>query len=339
MNNELQNTQYARRTPVRDAKWWTRDAKGFTLIELVVAIGILAMVVFFAGAIFKAAIGSYRMASAQAEIMQKLRAITNQLNNDFRGLHAGTPVILWFEVPMDSNDRFDQIMFFADGDFQSVKTYDTDGNSPHYQIPQPTGSPIVGNVARIQYGQASLYSPTAAGYLDPNQQVFEDSTDRYSNKKTRTLARRQHILTADPNIVPWPADSNDFINSFDPCSNDYYEHDTNSLSQWQVLFPVLVNYDRIIEVCFRHRPRINYQDSTGLHMLMAEGVSNFIIQIAVDDVGGAINWRPDNDEVRNSGASIELPWPRVIKFTFTLYDSRGVFKEGQTFTHIVYLGE
>jgi hypothetical protein len=32
-------------------------------------------------------------------------------------------------------------------------------------------------------------------------------------------------------------------------------------------------------------------------------------------------------------------WPKALKFTFTLYDSRGVFKEGQTFTHIVYLGE
>jgi hypothetical protein len=28
---------------------------------------------------------------------------------------------------------------------------------------------------------------------------------------------------------------------------------------------------------------------------------------------------------------------RALKFTFTLYDSRGVMKEGRTFTHIVYL--
>jgi hypothetical protein len=32
-------------------------------------------------------------------------------------------------------------------------------------------------------------------------------------------------------------------------------------------------------------------------------------------------------------------YPQALKFTFTLYDSRGVFKEGQTFTHIVYLGD
>jgi hypothetical protein len=30
-------------------------------------------------------------------------------------------------------------------------------------------------------------------------------------------------------------------------------------------------------------------------------------------------------------------FPKALKFTFTLYDSNGVFKEGKTFTHIVYL--
>jgi prepilin-type N-terminal cleavage/methylation domain-containing protein len=30
---------------------------------------------------------------------------------------------------------------------------------------------------------------------------------------------------------------------------------------------------------------------------------------------------------------------RALKFTFTLYDSKGIFKDGKTFTHIVYLGK
>jgi hypothetical protein len=30
---------------------------------------------------------------------------------------------------------------------------------------------------------------------------------------------------------------------------------------------------------------------------------------------------------------------RALKFTFTLYDSKGVIKNGKTFTHIVYLGD
>jgi hypothetical protein len=36
---------------------------------------------------------------------------------------------------------------------------------------------------------------------------------------------------------------------------------------------------------------------------------------------------------------IKPVYPQALKFTFTLYDSQGVFKDGQTFTHIVYLGD
>ena len=31
-------------------------------------------------------------------------------------------------------------------------------------------------------------------------------------------------------------------------------------------------------------------------------------------------------------------WPYALKFTFTLYDSKGIIKNGRTFTHIVYIG-
>jgi len=31
--------------------------------------------------------------------------------------------------------------------------------------------------------------------------------------------------------------------------------------------------------------------------------------------------------------------PRALKFTFKLYDSRGILKEGRLFTHIVYFGD
>ena len=60
--------------------------KGFTLIELVVAMAMLVMMVGFAGTIFKASIGAHRTAGAHTEIMQTLRAVTDQLDRDFKGL-------------------------------------------------------------------------------------------------------------------------------------------------------------------------------------------------------------------------------------------------------------
>ena len=41
-----------------------------------------------------------------------------------------------------------------------------------------------------------------------------------------------------------------------------------------------------------------------------------------------VYWHPRNQQW----------WPKAIKFTFTLYDSKGILKNGRTFEHIVYIG-
>jgi hypothetical protein len=45
-------------------------------------------------------------------------------------------------------------------------------------------------------------------------------------------------------------------------------------------------------------------------------------------------------ELLNQERFEEIPGlGRALKFTFTLYDSRGIIPEGRTFTHIVYIGD
>ena len=117
-----------------------RTNKGFTLIELLVAIGILAIVMSFASVIFRVSINAQRTAIANAEIMQKLRAITNQLNADFKGLRKdGEIVVTWAAKPvpaagyedndLDGYERFDRIMFFADGDISKTRRHRGPGTS------------------------------------------------------------------------------------------------------------------------------------------------------------------------------------------------------------------
>lgn len=65
-----------------------------------------------------------------------------------------------------------------------------------------------------------------------------------------------------------------------------------------------------------------------LVMYMAKGVDNFTIEWLGGP--GSMNW------VRSTSGSVST---RAFKFTFTLYDSHGVIKNGRTFTHIVYLGD
>jgi prepilin-type N-terminal cleavage/methylation domain-containing protein len=303
--------------------------KAFTLIELVVAIALLAMVFAFTAAIFQVGISSYRTAAANAEIMQKLRAITDQLNADFRGLRPDAPLLMWFE---DANGlRFDQIMFFADGDFQSIQWYDAATGEP-----TPTGGdePVIGNVARIFYGQAQ-----------PDRSL---------------LARRWHILTAGPNIINWPHDDmSDFDDSTGPYKlNDFYEHDWLSLIQWKTI-DWGIHGDVIVDTCFSNsnRPLVDTGDPNTLHLLMCDGLGSFTIQWAYWDSSNELQWYPEHSHfvVNPFGIYFNVPgsitgwrdvlaganrydvYPEALKFTFRLFDSKGIIKDGRVFTHIVYL--
>jgi len=177
-------------------------------------------------------------------------------------------------------------------------------------VMQYAGQTVVGNVASIFYGQSD--SP------DPN--LLEPDV-----RRKKILARRQIIFTSsDP----------------DPCSPpaQYDEYEIGSLSQW------LANPPTQRQWIGRPDVDINSEESIreSIPMFMAEGVDDFTIQFAngFDPVDGSLNWWPADSEV-NDNQIFEWAYlnPHAIKFTFTLYDSRGVFPEGKTFTHIVYLDD
>ncbi len=354
-----------------------RNKNGFTLIELMVAIGILAMIMSFASVIFRFGIDAQRTALANAEIMQKFRAITNQLNADFKGLNKnGEIFIAWAAKPvsagykdndLDGYERFDRIMFFADGDFQSY------GSNPM----------VRGNTARICYmlankpAQTQGQSPTKAADQKPPQ---------------RMLARNQHIMTADPALANF-FDPNNFTDSQWYEWNNLYEYDKMSLEQWKQLpFDNKKNMLSVITDIKFDAPTVSQNvwgtnidpvNHDSIHMLLCDGVGEFKIESWYD---AQQRWIPQVDPDRNGnladtdfilagggGALHEeavpgvlypgLPYGgvvitnisyprdqidsahfsqipglgRALRFTFTLYDSKGILKEGRTFTHIVYL--
>jgi len=258
-----------------------RTNKGFTLIELVTAIAILAIVVSFAGVIFNVSIESYRTAMANAEIMQKLRAITDQLNADFKGLITSPPGKVDFPPGSDKNGRpvrADCIAFFANGDLQSTGQYGAGSKT------------VVGNVAAIFYGQAEDPNPNN----DPNIDPFT------GNPKEKILTRRQTILTSDPSLQ-------------DPLLEPPGEYYKLSLSEWIASPPIDPNV-------WISRPVPDPDFVT----YMAKGVDNFTIEYW--DAGV---WRREQQKFVTD----------AFKFTFTLYDSKGIIKGGRTFTHIVYFGK
>jgi prepilin-type N-terminal cleavage/methylation domain-containing protein len=150
--------------------------RAFTLIELVVAVGILAIILSFAGVVFRVSAESQRMANANAEIMQKLRVITSQLDADFKGLiidyggHSTTSTRTQMIDGRTVTTNFDGFAFFANGDFQSTHHY--------------ASQMIVGNVASIYYGPP-----------DPNS--YSGASVPLPAPRDRILLRRQTILAPE----------------------------------------------------------------------------------------------------------------------------------------------
>jgi prepilin-type N-terminal cleavage/methylation domain-containing protein len=359
-----------------------RACGAFTLIELVVAVALFAIVFAFTGMIFKVCINSYRITVANTEIIQKLRAVTDQLNADFKGLRKdGEILVVWMAEP-GSHERFDRIMFFADGDFQSYGLYKNG-------ILDPSGDPVRGSVARICYMLASKPPPYA--------NIGTDAPVEPGNQKPekRILARTQHILTADAQFAGSPLTPD--VTSI-PLDRYYwndvneYDYDMNSLDKWKnVPWAVSgVNKSDMLTVIVGSTDvtvgsstiNVNIRgtmaapvDANLIHNILCEGVGEFKVQSWYD---AKQRWVPEWDNgdfyPEGSGTAPGVLYPyrawlppfpyveinggitypnqlidethfneipglgRALKFTFTLYDSKGVFKKGRTFTHIVYIG-
>ncbi|MBN2138530.1 MAG: prepilin-type N-terminal cleavage/methylation domain-containing protein [Sedimentisphaerales bacterium] len=362
-----------------------RTTSAFTLMELMVAVAILGIVLSFAGVIFNASINTHRVAAANSEIMQKLRAITGQLDADFEGLRKdGEIFAAWVAVDRrtafpDYNDcdgdgfeRLDRIMFFTSGDFQSYGT-----------------APMVrGNLARVCY---MLASRPATILGDPVLRASEQP------RHDRVLARTQHIITADPTIAAFNYSVFTDANWFE--WNNVCEYEKTTLEAWKHI-PLFFKQDMLTEISdvnvFTPGPvphsnvrgaQVDPTDSRAIHMLLCEGVGEFKVQGWYDDQARWVpEVDPDSNDVytdsdffwstpllldRDNVPHVLYPYRRpegyghislngvlggyradrvnevnfnsipglgrALKFTFTLFDSKGIIKEGRTFTHIVYL--
>jgi len=262
--------------------------KGFTITELLVAVGLLAVVLAACGIIFNYSIDSHRTAGATAEIMRNLRVITDQLNADFAGLRKDAPLVIEFST--QNGVSADSIVFFSTGDFQTS-----------------SDNTVRGNVARIYYGQAESPDPLS---------------DDIRNK---IIARKQVILAPDANA-----------------STGGDEYVAKSLIE--EVKEYIGSHVSVSDV-WLDRPDVDPNTGSGISMYLAKGVDNFSIMIcgsdggnSVTDANHSINWR-----LKSGGApahfGFSTAYPEAIKFTFTLYDSKGIIKTGRRFEHIVYIGK
>ncbi len=154
--------------------------KAFTLIDMLVAVAIMAMVMAMVGVVFRVGIEAYRLSVANAEIMRQFRVISDQLDADFRGLDKSGQIVVVYPADDDPTDGevgeslyADRIMFFSRGDFQ---VYDKKNNET-----------VVGHQARISYMLARRRATVGGSIVVPEK--ISPAVRR------ETLVRSQHILT------------------------------------------------------------------------------------------------------------------------------------------------
>jgi prepilin-type N-terminal cleavage/methylation domain-containing protein len=349
------------------------NKKAFTILELLVAMALMVVLMAISAVVFKTSVQAQQAASATAEIMQKYQALTHQLKTDLGGLQKDAEfVVVWGPGPdlnsdgswVDKNgdgvpDRylsFDRLYFFAAGSFQS---YD--------QQPDSTGVIVHSSMARICYSfgrdendRQALQEP------DPKKRLF---------CRTQHLLTSDGSLPAFPDFTAGWNEANFEADNFTleyqtmPLPT-WLNLDMNTYKR-EILAKIL-DLRAMGSVATEGGPHIYFSDSQlmadTIHQLLCKGVGQFHVQIwredlqrwfpeidpnfdgVYDETAGETDYPHDASDTRlidiqnyngyyfnNDQAGFEAAIGPALKFTFTLYDSRGVFPEGKTFTYIVYL--
>lgn len=357
----------------------TTTDKAFTIVELLVAMTLVVILVALSSVIFAAAVRAHRTADSTIEISRRAEVIAEQLLSDVRGLRKDAPLAIRFERDPATGRHYDQILFFANGNFQTINRY--------------ADKTVWGNLSRIYYGHAWEVNYTAGTFLKgyrPNVGALPSSD---------LLSRRAHVLTSDLELTLFP-DPENFVDTFVPSANNRLEYDRLALTHWKNLMRntqnatalLLRNFFNERDMVLTGRPMIDMtqaQKAQTLHLLLSEHISEFKVQWAYksqdllnpetglplpENAFAGVRWWPSEDPAGNGSVSsdfqsmganefgvyFQLPggtammdwfnaagcktggfifrqdfFPRALKFTFTVYDEKGLFPDGRTFTQIV----
>lgn len=279
--------------------------KAFTIVELLVAMGLVVILVALSSLIFAAGVKAHRLADSTIEITRRAEAVSRQLVADVGGLRTDAPLAIWFENAFvdttgdgvaDTYRRFDQILFFANGDFQTIKQYN--------------GNTVWGNVSRIYYGHAwggrvnSGSEPWMWAIRDDGGYRWFSQTD----PGARLLSRRVQLLTSDMTLPPMTMIGHRFPNpnsftsilgnysqgQFVPYWNNRLEYDQLSLAEWKNLMQDFQNCEQVLlrgfsnqrDAAIAGRPMIDMTNIDTLHLLLSEQISEFKVQwaYAADDL-------------------------------------------------------
>ena len=170
-----------------------RRARGFTLVELMIAVAVLVVIIVATSKIFSTAGKVTSLGQATADVLQETTAIERQIRSDFERLapngvfaircvsirnDINVPLgpLLNPALPENAMIRADQLLFFTNG-VQSIQTYRQGSGSNH------KGQ---GTAARVYYGHAFQLPEASAVNTGPPEYVLAHDPD-----------------VEDPPMTPW----------------------------------------------------------------------------------------------------------------------------------------
>jgi prepilin-type N-terminal cleavage/methylation domain-containing protein len=328
-----------------------RTYKAFTLIELVVAVALLAIVFLFAGTIFKVSIGSYRTSVANAEIMlfadgdfQSYETYKNGKRDSSGEPICGSVARICYMLankpdnpnpPIRPSGQEPQKRILART--QHILTADAQfKNAP--LTPDGTSSELDwynwNDVNEYEYDMNSLDKWKNIPWLNKRDilTVITDITV-YLSVVSENI-RGTMVDPADANLIHnflcegvgefkvqgWYAAGKRWVPEVDPNGNGVLTDDSDFFLNGGEIDPI-----KVPGVLYPYPPygAVDLGGEFYCDLLTPAGQAKFA------EFQSRLN---ENrfDEIPGLG--------RALKFTFTLYDSKGVIKEGRIFTHIVYIG-
>ncbi|MCH8344489.1 MAG: prepilin-type N-terminal cleavage/methylation domain-containing protein [Planctomycetes bacterium] len=185
------------------------SARGFTLVELMIAVAILIVVIVATAKLFGTVSKVTGLGQASSDILQEAAAIERQIRNDFARLAPeGFFAIRSVAVPNDINVplgpllnpsllddamiRADQLVFFANG-VQSIQTFRQGAGSNR------KGQ---GTAARIYYGHA---------FQLPQGEAVSFASFGPVGGTSYVRAHDPRLETSDPVLVPWYLGSHEMV--------------------------------------------------------------------------------------------------------------------------------
>lgn len=300
--------------------------KAFTITELLVAIGLLAAVLAGTSMIFSYSIDAQRTASATAEIMRTLRAVTDQLNINLGGLQKDGHLFLWSGSIGTDPDRRDAIYFFSTGDFSSWYNTDVKSNIARVYFGPSRKFPQDSNNLALDFVLLTPGETPPFPYYDYNDANFADCR---TDPNCLCLGEDPcNVLFSGRPDVNMAADSNDArrllaqnVGSM-KIEWTYGWFDSASTTPDRILWWDIDNTFASV--------------SGSLGLVKSDRITSPTPGERADIASCEI---PGPPYIAHWDSSNPNNWPKALKFTFMLYDSKKILKTGRRFEHIVYIGD